>query len=69
MIENGTRVDTPLGQGEVVNKEEFKDWNLLRYIVKLDSPTNWACWKDGKHPAFFERELKIIEDNLCSNSD
>jgi len=58
----GARVNTPLGCGEVVGKEEFfKDY---RWLVRLDDPSRWSFGKETDIAAFFRNE---VVHNACRN--
>ena len=51
----GARVNTPLGCGRTVGKEEF--FNDYRWLVKLDDPSRWAFGKETDVAAFFRHEV------------
>jgi hypothetical protein len=59
LICEGIRVSTPLGFGLVIGTEEFYGGKLIRYLVKLDDPSQWSFGNKKDVAAFFEYELRI----------
>lgn len=59
-LKYGTRVNTPLGKGEVVGEESFFGGKLARHLVKLDDPSKWALGRQTNVAAFFDRDISEL---------